>query len=47
MAAADVTVAGNTRRNRGRHIFKNIQRGVIHALVVVLVVELLLNGERP
>lgn len=33
------------RCHRGRHIFKYIQRGVIHALVVVLIVEL--SGECP
>lgn len=35
------------RCHRGRHIFQNIQRGVVHALVVILIVELLLSGECP
>lgn len=47
---SSVTVADAktlVRCHRGRHIFQNIQRGVIHALIVVLIVKLLLSGERP
>lgn len=42
-----ITAAALARCHSGRHIFKNIQSGVVHAVVVVLIVELLLGGQRP
>lgn len=47
-SGGNVAVAGALARcHRGRHIFQNVQRRVTHALADVLVVELVLSGERP
>lgn len=29
------------------HIFKDVQSGVVHVVVVILIVELLMGGQRP